>query len=82
MGITRAQADLIVAFATNATGEININGVRISRWAEDSIRIKSGDVETWVVHPIITLVDSSAVWIQSRKFGVQIRIPIEEVEIC
>lgn len=81
MAITREQADLIVAFATNAKGEINLNGVRISRWSEDSIRVRSGDVETWVAHPTITLVDS-AVWIQSARFGVQIRIPIEEVEIC
>lgn len=82
MAITKEQADLIVAFATNAMGEINVNGVRISRWSEDSIRVRCGDVETWVAQPIITLADSSAVWIQSARFGVQIRIPIEEVEIC
>lgn len=81
MAITKEQANLLVAFATSAMGQIELNDVKVARYVDDCVSVKVNGVETWVCKPIITIMASS-VWIESERFGVQIRIPIEEVEIC
>ena len=81
MAITKEQADLIVAFATNATGDISVNGVKFIRVLNEVIAVKIAGVETWIFQPTYRITES-ALWVESEKNSVQIRIPIKEVEKC
>lgn len=81
MAVTKEQANLLVAFATNGTGDVTVNGVKFIRVLNEVITVKIADVETWIFHPIYRITES-ALWVESEKNSVQIRIPIKEVEKC